>query len=551
MKVEEIRSRIATPRFNLAQEPWIPIVKTEGTTDTVSLRKALLDSHRIRDVTGASTLEAWALRLFLIAITDDIVAPKCGALDQSQTPPEQLDPKLVEEYFNATESRLWLIHPTDPALQNADLVDRIAAGRSDINLHTVKTLCPHLPSSKHAAWWSHVPDQGFSLGLAAAARGLLVRTLFSSPGNEMGPQGQRHSIDSVFGAAGDGVGQLTILLDPGTTLLGLLLANLVEDSRPGGGLESADFSTCQLPARASMSRVEERLFSPTATLLIPADDVSHIAGIMRAPRFASQFSDDAKARVKDVRARSPHLFAKTDSKGETKFIWADPTKAAWRELPAIQESMSRPLGPSVLSPLDRAFDVVAPARTLGVVFRGKAAQAIIDGWYESSLGAAYFGDQEITYFVAALLNPDKQCPGFVEDVARHLAQHLRIVFAPDHDQSTGKLKKFSRPTKSGVVQVQGALAQYWKTSERLVAELVSNSETDFSESAKLPRQWSEQVVNVAREISDEVIDTAISADPGRILDLEQIRSWSRTAFNRLLDRDDVAPSPLPREVSAK
>lgn len=533
-----VDKRLAQPRFNLAREPWIPVVDQAGKTTSLSLSDLLANTHNLRDVVGDSVIETWALRLFLIAIYDDMLAPEPRAPGSDpRRVPDRLESTTVDGYLAAVEDRLWLHHPTDPFLQLRDLQYRVAT--NTVPTHTPKTLCPHLPSTSDAAWWVHLPDAGFTLTAAAAARGLLVRTLFSPRGNEMGPQRRRFSIGSVFGFVGSEVGQLTVVLNPTSSLHELLLANLVEDNRPGHGLRSAELSTPTLRAVKDLSRIEERLFTATVSLLIPDDSGSEVVGVLRAPRFPNANKDDAKARLLQVRLQCPHLLGRIDDKGSDRFVWFDATKEPWRELPAIQETMSYAESASVLSSDKRAFDVVAPAETLGLTFRGTAQQPMINGWSSSSISDDYFGDPDLTYGVASLLTPGKD-PGFLEAVASCMAQYLRIIAAPDHDPETGALLRRARQRVPDTAALQEILSEFWKRAQTRVDVLLSHEQVP-TDGGALPFDWATAVVADARSMADHALDAAISSDPSRVLDLEQVRRWLHNALRKL--RDDHAITP--------
>lgn len=112
----------ATPRWSLLDEPWIVVLTTRGSTETVSLRDLFRTSAQIADIVGDIPTQGFAiLRLALAVVARAVDGPATRAdwlrLWQGGDPP--LD--LIEVYLDRHAERFDLFHPVAPFFQVADL----------------------------------------------------------------------------------------------------------------------------------------------------------------------------------------------------------------------------------------------------------------------------------------------------------------------------------------------------------------------------------------------------------------------------------------------
>ena len=121
--------------FSLLEEPWICVIKADGTPAKLSLTEVLTQAHQIRDLAGESkTQDSSMLRLLLAVIhtvfsrvneqgLEEEVASvqealrRWGALWALGAFPQE----LVQSYLTRWQERFWLFHPERPFYQVPEL----------------------------------------------------------------------------------------------------------------------------------------------------------------------------------------------------------------------------------------------------------------------------------------------------------------------------------------------------------------------------------------------------------------------------------------------
>jgi CRISPR system Cascade subunit CasA len=108
-------------KFNLLEEPWIPVLEG-GRVREVSIREALLRAPRIARIETASPLEEAALHRLLLAILHRALPPVRDVVDAADLLERgAFDQKALEAYLDQYHDRFWLFHPEAPFFQIADL----------------------------------------------------------------------------------------------------------------------------------------------------------------------------------------------------------------------------------------------------------------------------------------------------------------------------------------------------------------------------------------------------------------------------------------------
>lgn len=544
--VADLRLWIAQPRFNLSEEPWIDVA-TESGAERLGLRELFRRSHEVIDVVATTDVERWAMHLFLIAVGATLLqrpAPGAG-------PPGELDPDAVDRHFDDCAERLWLFHPTDPFMQQVGLIDRLAKDqkvgaregggtRSVVSVNTVKTLAVELAAKDKHTWWDHVPDEHpvdgwFTLEPAAAARLLITRSLFGEGGNEMGT-GNKNSPEGLYGAADANGRGLLLVMRTGRTLLETICANVLADDLGGEGLAAADLTSPGGVDRplTELSPLERALWTPKATLLIPPEPGSGeaVSWVLRAARQTPPTGSDknevtslrAELR-KQFRAHSPHTITRL-WKDELRFVWMDPRKDAWRELPAIAESFSEGSGTrSILSPHALAFPTDTPVETLGCEFRGTATSRVLDGWRISELPDELIADPAVAAEIARHLEQD----GTLSVAANRLRYWSRFVALPSRDaEGAPTAPPHDLPDPELVAD---ALATFWDEAKRLSLKLAS--EVTGTDPIDTPAWWSASVTDTAERCGTWLFDRVDASDPTRVFHTARARRGLHLALQKL------------------
>ncbi len=123
--------------FNLLHEPWILVMKQDGTTEEVSILDAFRHAHEFRAISGELPTQDVAILRLLLAIMHavfgrvDVDGEKSflceGDVDlafdrwESLWELGKLPMNPIESYLNQYEERFWLFHPETPFYQVAEM----------------------------------------------------------------------------------------------------------------------------------------------------------------------------------------------------------------------------------------------------------------------------------------------------------------------------------------------------------------------------------------------------------------------------------------------
>ena len=208
-------------KFNLIDEPWIPVLKG-GRVVEVGIGEALLRAHEFARIETPSPLEEAVLHRLLLAVLHRALSgPRCpeDVLDWWRKGGFPQDP--IRDYLNRFRDRFFLFHPEAPFLQVADLPEE--------NPLPWSKLLPELASGNNPTLFDHTPEENLPKATyAQAARALLVHQAFA-PGGLL----RRYGVGSAKDAP---VARPALFLPTGQNLLETLLLNLVpytpEDDAP-------------------------------------------------------------------------------------------------------------------------------------------------------------------------------------------------------------------------------------------------------------------------------------------------------------------------------
>ena len=175
----------AVPFFDLAVEPWIPVVRN-GSVVLVGIRQLLMEAHQFTDLALPNPLLRAAMRRYLEGLTVDLVRRDTQAVVDEWADRHAADegfaPDLVEQLLAAHREHLWLWHPVSPFLQNQRLATDLSKPQAD---KPAQELVLHLPTSSSAAWWVKADEPLLVGGLPAAetARWVVARWFYAVNGN--------------------------------------------------------------------------------------------------------------------------------------------------------------------------------------------------------------------------------------------------------------------------------------------------------------------------------------------------------------------------------
>jgi CRISPR system Cascade subunit CasA len=114
----------AEPAFNLLVEPWLPVIRLDGSRGAVGLCVLFDRSREIRGLAESSPTSFIALHRLLLALTHRALTLHMGRWgdgDRARWYRDGLPADAFERYFAKWADRFWLFHPTHPFMQVAAL----------------------------------------------------------------------------------------------------------------------------------------------------------------------------------------------------------------------------------------------------------------------------------------------------------------------------------------------------------------------------------------------------------------------------------------------
>lgn len=215
--------------FNLIDEPWIEVLRSEGSEGTLSLRAVFAEAGAIRRIGGELPTQEVAILRLLLAILHRAVPPGGDDADEAERWGEwwrtETVPETVATYLDEWHDRFDLLDSERPFFQVAGL--RTAKDGSS----GLGKLIADYPAG-HKFFTNRAGEGVSSLSLAEGARWLLHCQSFDVSGIKSGAVGDPRVKGGRGYPIGTGwAGNLGVIVIEGASLLQTLLLNLVLTSR--------------------------------------------------------------------------------------------------------------------------------------------------------------------------------------------------------------------------------------------------------------------------------------------------------------------------------
>ena len=168
-------AEVATASFDLRIEPWIPVVRLDGTRAELNLLDVLLQASELREISDPLPTVEFGLHRVLVALVLDVFQPTglvgLGDLRAARS----FDENRIRKYlFEKYGDRFDLFHREFPFLQSAGMENEAEKPLAGI-LHPI-------PSGTNANHFHHAIESDFGICPAAAARLLTTIAPFTTAG---------------------------------------------------------------------------------------------------------------------------------------------------------------------------------------------------------------------------------------------------------------------------------------------------------------------------------------------------------------------------------
>lgn len=214
--------------FNLLYEPWIKVLRSDGTIEEVSLLKVFKSAHLWQGLAGELPTQDVAIMRLLLAILHAVYerSDLDGTLSRLSSPEKALmrwknlwdrrsfPMEVIEKYLLHYEDRFWLFHKAHPFYQVRELDKATSYNASKLNGELSES------NNKIRLFPQRTGDSKEALSYSEAARWLLHINAFDDTSAK----------PSQSGLPSPGVGwlgKLGIITAVGTNLFETLLLNLI------------------------------------------------------------------------------------------------------------------------------------------------------------------------------------------------------------------------------------------------------------------------------------------------------------------------------------
>ncbi|WP_282699696.1 type I-E CRISPR-associated protein Cse1/CasA [Streptomyces sp. CC219B] len=219
--------------FDLTAQPWIPVLRQDGTPDELSLRDVFARADSLRRIVGDVPTQEFALLRLLLAVAHDALDGPRNTEDWAELWADDDCFAPVPVYLDTHSERFDLLHPRTPFFQVADL----HTARDEV--FSLNRIVADVPNGE-PFFTSRMPAVD-RLGFAEAARWVVHAHAYDTSGIKTGAVGDGRAKNNKVYPLGVGwAGTLGGVFVEGDTLRETLLLNLVAADTTGLRIDGDD-----------------------------------------------------------------------------------------------------------------------------------------------------------------------------------------------------------------------------------------------------------------------------------------------------------------------
>lgn len=477
---------MSRPSFNVLTEPWIPVIRLDGSRDELGILPCLEHAHELREIRDPSPIIEFGLYRILVAFVLDalVLAEKRpgDAIDlRTLLKAERFDTDSLRRYAEFCGDVFDLFHPERPFLQTAMQVARAEA------FGPVEQLYHEVGAGSEAVHWHHSAAGTLALTENEAARALVAVSPFMK-------QGGRGYSPSVNGSSP------LYVLPLGRTLFETVVMNL--PTRQYGEVQARPAwrrGPVEAVARHPEGMLDGLTWQPRRLLFKPpASATATISEVY----FTPGFKKDGIGWV------DPNLAYRWTDQGVDK-VSLQRRKPVWRDAGALFVAIPGELGKGEGKVAMRRPDVVSDAYRIadsGILnanaYGMQAKQANVTEWVKTTIAVpASLG---IKTRVCAILERELALADAGAKNLRSAALQLSPEFQREEGKPPTKRKAWDKRSVRGVAD--RAERAYWQHLEREFAPLMSRfaalpedapDQPDLIKDARKP--WRDAIEKLAKQ----------------------------------------------------
>jgi len=447
--------------FNLVDEPWIPVVATDGDYLELSLRDMLACASDLSEIACETPIQSTAILPVALGVLHSVFGPRDFDAWQTLWRAGAFDMARIDDYLDRWRERFDLFHTERPFMQMPD-----ARVEPKSLIHLIH------PMGNTGTLFSHVSDSsGVELSPAEAAHYLLAARCFRLAG--LGPYVEKRRLNFNDSAFAKGV----IFWARGDTLFETLLLNLVQypdeqtmphTSRDAPAWELADPFE---PRESPYGYLDYLTWSNNRVQLIPTETTDGVvvrdAVVVPAIKLGSH-------------VRSPQRrYVQKEKKGEISFsfLYFNADKALWRDYDSLlKREAGKVFPPAVVEWIAelKQYEILDSNRPIRLMATGMLAEQAKPVFYR----------QEIMPLPLELLRNESRVAVIrlaleqAEAVAIKLRNALNIL--AQHVLQRGAAGKPDNNIRNDLIKQWAARERYWTALEpqfwRFIDSLVVDSD---------------------------------------------------------------------------
>lgn len=493
--------------FNLVNEPWIPVLRLDATSDLVSLRSCFAEACQIRRLSAELPTQSFAVLRMLLAIVHDAIGIHWEA-DLEGMHETGLDLPRIDAYLSDLEDRFDLFHPTRPFMQ----VPTLRTAKDEAS--GLEKIISDVPNGD--PFLTTRAGRGLSrIDAAEAALWLIHCHAFDPSGIRSGAVGDPEVRGGRGYPIGPGwAGQIGGVVLHGKNLAETILFNLAPtpdnpEDRPVWARDEAQTEQRDLEAQPR-GPVDLLVWQPRRLRLV-GNATSGVTGVVlcQGDRITPQ-------NRHDLEFMTAWRYSVPQSKKFKQAVYMplkhDPTRAAWRGAPALLSRSAKPvdgydasLQPETLQTLkgldeDGTKDLSATLELIGMDY-GPQEATVADLYHDTlDFRVSLLGDKAapvVTMIHDAFANTERAA----WELGR-LAKNL--------DYAAGGDEKSAGDKRDVIGAAQRAQNAAWAALDSPAREWLASLGAD-SDTVEAHRAWQQQVHELLTAEAGSLISTCSPA----------------------------------------
>ena len=535
--------------FNLIDEPWIRVIDSRCRVTEVSLREAMIGSHRYKALSGELPTQDIAVMRLMLAVLHTVysradengdVSPldeddEDGALDRWKAVWDmgRFSEKAIGGYLDKWHERFWLFHPERPFGQTAGLTSGTDYDAPKLNGEISES------SNKIRFFSMYSGDNKTQLTYPQAARWLLYLNAYDDTSSKPTKEGKAKAGGKLPSPGIGWLGKLGTVFLTGDDLFETLMLNLVLIGSDGN-----------VQAEQRPLWEQEKISKEERTEIPVPDDLAMLYTLQSRRILLNRKND----RVVSYKLLGGDFFAKENAFVEPMTVWSapkeedgsctprrhDPSKQMWREFSSLYEEKG-----------NRCSGVVKWFRYL------KSNRMLPDSYLmRTSITSVEYGDKDffvknvfsdsltmhsglLTELGADWRNTIEQEIRSCDELAGEIGRLAQDLYVASGGSNSKKDKHFTEIPGNAKAQLYYRLDTPFREWLRSIDPECTDEKLKYSKQHEWQRTAGRIAVQYADELMSETADTAVVGHKtdGKLYSAPKAMNVFRARLNKIYPKE--------------